>query len=60
MRPEMPLAFEVRPKVTAEASEPAEAAVTPRLALVPASRLPTVPTVSLAFEELAATSRLSW
>ena len=60
LRPARPLAFEVSVRATLAARLPAVAAVTVRSALAPARMLPTVPTVSLPFEDVAVTSRLSW
>ena len=54
------LALEVRARVRVEARLPAVAAVTVRSALAPAIRLPRVLSVSLPFEVVATTSRLSW
>ena len=60
VRSAIPRALEVRPRVRVEARLPAVAAVTVRSALAPATKLPRVLSVSLPFEEVAATSKLSW
>ena len=54
------LAFEVRARVRVEARLPAVAAVTTRLALAPARMFAGLTRLSLPFEEVATTSRLSW
>ena len=59
-RPTMPLALEVRPRVTVPASEPAVLAVTPTLPEAEARMLPGAARVSLPLAEAATTSRLSW
>ena len=59
-RPLTPLAFEVRASETLPASEPAVAAVRPRLAVWAARRLAGLVRASVPTAEVATTSRLSW
>ena len=59
-RPSTSLAFEVRPKVTVAASEPAALAVKPTLPVLPARMLAGEASASLPLAVAATTSRLSW
>ena len=60
VRPVRPLAFEVRATATVPSSTPAAAAVTATLPAAPAAIRAGLAKASLAFAEVAATSRLSW